>query len=221
MNNNLALIIAREGSKRIINKNKKIFFGKPIISYPIKTLFKSKIFKKIYVSTDSKKIASIAKKYNACVPLLRAKNLANNQTSTIKVIKDFVKKNAILPNTIICCVYPVSPLLTATLIKKAFKKFLIKKNNFLIPVQKAKLTDKNIFSLNKKNQIIQKNNSNIYYKDTGQFYFGTAKNFLKMDSILFSGSSEVFILPETSALDVNTLEDWNKLKKMFKIRQND
>ena len=58
---NLALIIARAGSVRIKNKNIKNFYGKPIIAYPIQTLQKSKIFSKIYVSTDSKKIAKISK----------------------------------------------------------------------------------------------------------------------------------------------------------------
>ena len=42
----LAIIPARSGSKRIKNKNIKIFHNKPIISYSIKTALKSKLFKK-------------------------------------------------------------------------------------------------------------------------------------------------------------------------------
>ena len=67
---NIALIIARSGSTRIKNKNIKNFYGKPIIYYPIKTLLKSSIFKKIYVSTDSRKIATIAKKLSSELPSL-------------------------------------------------------------------------------------------------------------------------------------------------------
>ena len=59
---NLAIIPARIGSKRIKNKNIKNFFCKPLIYYSIKAAIKSNIFDKIIVSTDSKKIASIAKK---------------------------------------------------------------------------------------------------------------------------------------------------------------
>ena len=52
----VAIIPARMGSKRIPKKNIKNFCGKPIISWTIKAIKKAKIFDKIIVSTDSKKI---------------------------------------------------------------------------------------------------------------------------------------------------------------------
>ena len=51
----LAIIPARAGSKRIKNKNMKLFFGKPLIYYSIKAALDSKIFDKIHISSDSKK----------------------------------------------------------------------------------------------------------------------------------------------------------------------
>ena len=53
---NIAIIPARKNSQRIKNKNIKIFNGKPIIFWSIKTALKSKLFKDIFVSTDSKKL---------------------------------------------------------------------------------------------------------------------------------------------------------------------
>ena len=216
---NIALIIARSGSTRIKNKNIKNFYGKPIIYYPIKTLLKSSIFKKIYVSTDSRKIATIAKKYKALVPFLRSKSLANNQTSTIKVIKNFIKELKISNKVNICCVYPATPLMTVSILKRAAKEFLLKKNNFLVPIQKAKSCEENIFKLNKKKQISKSSKSRYFLKDTGQFYFGNVKTFLKMKSILFSGSTQTMVISKKSALDVNTVEDWKLLKKMFKNKK--
>ena len=67
----VAIIPARIGSKRIPKKNIKNFCGKPIIFWAIKAIKKTKIFDKIIVSTDSKKIASMVKKYNVEVPFLR------------------------------------------------------------------------------------------------------------------------------------------------------
>ena len=58
----LAIVPARGGSKRIRNKNIKLFCGKPVINYTINTLQKSKLFSKIHVSTESKKIAEVCKK---------------------------------------------------------------------------------------------------------------------------------------------------------------
>ena len=51
----IAIIPARSGSKRIKNKNIKLFNGHPIISWSIKEAIKSKIFDKVIVSTDSTK----------------------------------------------------------------------------------------------------------------------------------------------------------------------
>ena len=59
--NIVAIIPARGNSKRIPGKNYKIFNGKPIIASTIEKLKKSRIFDRIIVSTDSKKIASIIK----------------------------------------------------------------------------------------------------------------------------------------------------------------
>ena len=66
----LAIIPARSGSQRIKNKNIKIFHNKPIISYSIKTALKSKLFKKIHVSTESKKIKKVVKSYGLNIDFL-------------------------------------------------------------------------------------------------------------------------------------------------------
>ena len=71
---NIAIIAARSGSKRIKNKNIKLFNGKPIIYYSIKAALKSRCFERVVVSTDSKRIAKIAIKFGAEVPFIRTKN---------------------------------------------------------------------------------------------------------------------------------------------------
>ena len=88
---NIGIILARAGSKRIKNKNIKTFFGKPLIYYSIETAKKTKIFDKIYVSTDSKKIKNIAEKYGAIVLKLRPKKYSsdkNTVTPSIPMILD-------------------------------------------------------------------------------------------------------------------------------------
>ena len=89
---NIALIIGRLGSRRIKKKNIKLFFGKPVIAYPIINAIRSKIFSRVIVSTESKKISEIAKFYGAEIPFKRPKKIADNKTSTIKVIKHAIKK---------------------------------------------------------------------------------------------------------------------------------
>ena len=77
----LAIIPARSGSKRIKNKNITLLSGKPLIYYTIKQAIKSKYIKgNIYVSTDSEKIAKIAREYGAKVPFLRNKRFARDDS---------------------------------------------------------------------------------------------------------------------------------------------
>ena len=69
--NNIAIIPARGGSKRILKKNIIDFSGKPMIAWTIKAAIKSKMFSKVIVSTDCEETAKISKEYGAEVPFLR------------------------------------------------------------------------------------------------------------------------------------------------------
>ncbi len=60
----VALMIGRAGSKGFPGKNTKKVSGKFLCEYPLMACKKSKFIKKIYVSTDDKKIKKISKKYN-------------------------------------------------------------------------------------------------------------------------------------------------------------
>ena len=108
---NIAIIPARGGSKRIKNKNIRSFLGKPIISYPIKEILKSKIFDKVIVSTDNDKIANIAKIYGGEILFKRPKELSGDYSNTQEVIVhaiNWIEQNIAKPKNI-CCIYPTSP----------------------------------------------------------------------------------------------------------------
>lgn len=71
MTNDIAIIPARSGSKRIPKKNIALFKGMPMIAWTIESALQSEVFTKIVVSTDSEEIAEIARSYGAEVPFLR------------------------------------------------------------------------------------------------------------------------------------------------------
>ena len=58
--NILAIIPARKNSKGIVNKNIRLIKKKPLISYTIDSALKSKLIQDIVVSSDSKKVETIA-----------------------------------------------------------------------------------------------------------------------------------------------------------------
>jgi N-acylneuraminate cytidylyltransferase len=83
----LTLIPARGGSKSIPDKNIRMFRGYPLIAYTIATAGMSRRAGRVIVTTDSHKIADIAKEYGAEVPFLRPAEYARDDSPDI----DFVR----------------------------------------------------------------------------------------------------------------------------------
>ena len=111
----LAVIPARGGSKGIPGKNIKDLYGQPLISYTIQAALDCKKIDRVVVSTDSEKIAGVAKKYGADVPFLRPAALA------IDAVIDVLER---LQETYeyVVLLQPTSPLRTAEDIEKAIDK---------------------------------------------------------------------------------------------------
>ncbi len=83
--NNLAIIPARGGSKRIPNKNIIDFFGKPMIIYTLDAARDSGVFSKIYVSTEDIKIRGLVEQHGYEV-IERPAELATDTASSIPVV---------------------------------------------------------------------------------------------------------------------------------------
>ena len=88
----LALIPARKGSERIINKNIVKLSNHPLIAYTINVAKKSKIFDKIVVSTDSTIYSKISQNYGAEVPFLRPKNISTSTSPDYQWVNFTIKQ---------------------------------------------------------------------------------------------------------------------------------
>ena len=71
MNNVIAIIPARSGSKSLIDKNIRLLSGHPLIAYSIAIVKLSQKIDRVIVSTNSQGYADIAKQYGAEVPFMR------------------------------------------------------------------------------------------------------------------------------------------------------
>lgn len=130
---NIAIIPARGGSKRIVDKNIKNFCGKPMIFWTIEKLKKTKIFDKIYISTDSKKISKVVKNFNCDLLYPRPKYLSNDYAKTLEVVKYEIKKINESKILNVCCMYPAAPLTSINDIIKGYKILKKNKDKFIIP----------------------------------------------------------------------------------------
>ena len=219
---NIAIIPARKGSKRIKNKNIKNFLNKPIIYWTINKLKKSKLFKSIVVTTDSKKILEYSKRNGCDVLIKRPKNLSDDKTSTHATIKHALKTMNLdeKKNIRIFCVYPCNPLLQITDLKKAINKHKKNKNKFIFPVAVDSNYMSNSIFLNKSKNVKFVESSKKFfnkkqnYFDTGQFYLADLKTWKKFSSIHKNGSC--IEIPEWRAVDINYPNDWKKAEAIFR-----
>ena len=82
----IALIGARAGSERVPGKNVRRLAGHPLLAYAIETARQAEVFDRIVVSTDSERIAQVARWYGADVPFLRPAQYATATSPDIEWI---------------------------------------------------------------------------------------------------------------------------------------
>ena len=139
--NILCLICGREGSKGIKNKNMISVNNKKLIDITINQAISSKIFNKIVVSTDSKKIQKHVNKKKKLSWFIRPKNISGDRVSKLQVIKHGLEeseRNFKTKFDIICDLDITAPLRNKSDILKAYKKFINSKNEILFSVCEAK-----------------------------------------------------------------------------------
>ena len=141
----LCTICARKGSKGIKGKNLRIIKGKPLIYHTIKQAIKSNLFRKIVISTDSKKIKKLAIKYGAEGWFLRPKKLSSSFASKLDVVRHCLKESEKKFNCKFSTIIDLdvtSPLRKISDIEKALKLFYTKKSmqfSFSIYIQKKSI----------------------------------------------------------------------------------
>jgi pseudaminic acid cytidylyltransferase len=219
---NIAIFPARIGSKRIKEKNIKIFCGKPILQLTYEIVKKSKIFDKIVLSSDSNKILTLGKKIGFDILIKRSKELSDDYTGTVSVIKhaiNYLSGNFKIKN--VCCVYPCNPLLFITDLKKAYS--ILKKKNFIFPITSYSHPIERSFYYNNLNNKIIFSNRNYFsnmrtqdikkrFHDVGQFYLSSAKTWLDIKKAIFKGVN----IPRWRAIDIDNTEDWKRAEIIFR-----
>lgn len=123
MSRAVALIPARSGSTRIVDKNIRRLAGHPLIAYTISSAIQSNCFDEIICVTDSTHYADIAKWYGASVPALRPENTSGAATQDflwLEWISDFIN----LRNTYdyFSILRPTSPFRSHLEINRAMSK---------------------------------------------------------------------------------------------------
>jgi len=229
---NLALVLARKGSKRLKNKNLLKIQGKNLIQLAAMQALKTNIFKKIIISTDIKNIENFfsflkKKDFNKIIFLKRPKKLATDHARVPDVILDILKKINIKNFKTFTLLQPTSPLRRSKDILGGFK-MLNKKVTGVISVCESKFTNQYYFNISKHKDlkpVIQHSNPNKshlflkydqkIYEPNGIFYTLWINKFLK-NKDFFKEKIKAYIIPRNRSIDIDYLEDLIIARKFYR-----
>ncbi|KAB0499758.1 pseudaminic acid cytidylyltransferase [Pseudomonas vancouverensis] len=224
--NNIAIIPARGGSKRIPRKNLKPFDGVPMIARSIRTALECGLFEAVVVSTDDEEIAELARASGAQVPFMRPAALADDFTGTAAVMV-----HALLALQqqgqmfeMACCIYATAPLLQARFIRQGLqslaqhrdRSFAFSVCDFGFPIQRALTLDEQgaLSALYPQFRETRSQDLPVAYQDAGQFYWGRSEAWLRGE-VLYSPRSLPVILPRYLVQDIDTPEDWTRAEYLY------
>ena len=227
MNKNiLAIIPARGGSKGIPNKNIANLAGKPLLAHTIQAAQKSKLITRLIVSTDSEKIAGVARKYGAEVPFLRPKKLANDKSPMVPVVQhaiNFLEKKGNEKFDYIVLLQPTSPLKTTNDIDSAIK-MLIRTNadnvysmtkltqNTYHPLRVKRIAKNNrVMPFCSQSEIegVQRQSLPVVYRRNGAIFAFSRDLIINKHSIFGTAQSDTraYIMPNERSIDIDSEYD--------------
>ena len=223
----LAVFLARGGSKRIKNKNIIDFFGKPIIFYGLREAKKSKIFKKIHISTESFKIKKIVKKLGYKIDFDRPNYLSGDSIGTLEVLRYILKKYEALGEKfeIIFNIFPSSPLLKCKDLNEALKIFLNNKmekplhviTKYPAPLEWAYYKKKNfIYPVNYKNILTDSKKFKKKFYECGPFAIYSREQIMDKGNNFIKKGFSFYQMPPFRAIDIDEKEDLDFAKHLFK-----
>lgn len=221
----VAIIPARKGSKRIQNKNIKLFLGIPIIAYSIKAALESCLFDKVIVSTDCINIARIAIEHGAETPFLRDPSLSDDDTPLVPVINDAIKRleGQNYPLEDLCCIYSTAPMLRPSdltlsfdLFKQSCADYCFGVAEFPSRIQRALMVsgEGGVKPYFPEYQLTRTQDLMAAYYDAGQFCWGKKRAWLESTPV--HENAAAYRLNAGRAIDIDTNDDWYTAELIYR-----
>ena len=218
----ISIIPARGGWKGLPKKNILELAGKPLIAWTIESSLKSKYISKTIVSSDCDEILNISSKYGSEI-LKRPDELARDTTPTEPVVEHILQNIKDLGNySYLVLLQPTSPLRDEKDIDEAISKLIQEKDaTALISVKEIDNKILKAFKINN-NGYLEGISNNKYpfmrrqdlpkvFMPNGAIYIISINEFLKTKR-LFSDNAISYLMNEEKSLDIDTIDDFEKIK---------
>ena len=218
MSKNLAIILARGGSKRIPQKNLRMFCGLPMVAWPVQAAVQSGLFESVVISTDDETIRDVAIAYGASAPFQRPKELSGDgvpsRAAEIHAIQEMSRISGEF--SAVCSLTGTSAFIGTEELRTGYDTLCSGNWDFAIsvleyphPPQRSLrvASDSSLEMANSQYAGTRTQDLEPRYHDAGQFYWGRPRAFLGGKSSLASHTVAV-VLPRSRAIDIDTPDDW-------------
>jgi len=224
----IAVIPARGASKRIGNKNIRLFFGKPIIAYSIEACLGAGRFDAVVASTDSEEIAAVARAFGAEVPFLRPGQLADDHTPVRFALEHarqwFIENRGAVAST--TCVLATAPLLAAARLRTYYDDWQRSGMARGFTVCKFPYPPQRGFELHGAvkevrpfmPQFLASRSQDLpeLYHDAGLAYFRRYDRGEDPTAPFIAPGSYPIVVDQTECWDIDTEDDWRMAEALFR-----
>lgn len=228
----VAFVFARSGSKGVPRKNIRLFCGKPLIGWSIEQALAVRDIQRVIVSTDSEEIASIAKKFGAEVPFIRPKELAQDDSPEWMVWKhalQHLKNNEGKLPEVMISVPATAPLRMPVDIENCLKLFMKGKADVVVSVTEAHRNPWfNMVKVRRGNEmelvippteglINRRQDAPIIY-DMATVAYVVDPSYVLLNDSLFSGRVHAEKIPVERSIDIDTMYDFEIAEYLMRKR---
>ena len=208
---NIAIIPARGGSKRLPGKNIKLLGGKPLISYSIEAALKAKSISAVLVSSDSEKILNIASSYNEVIIHQRENNLATDTATALELVENiFLNLND--KYSYLTLMLPTCPFRNSQHLDEGFSLLkesddgVVSVTSYEFPISLNVPVNKNYIELSKNSPLITGNtrsqNHEPSYRPNGGFYISKWSSFDKYRNF-WKGDVKYYLMNRIHSIDID------------------
>lgn len=223
----IALIPFRKGSKRIKDKNIKLFYNRPLYLhsyYAARSLEKHGVFSKVVLATDYPK-ELIEDHIFIDTPLVFKREAVSEEEPAAKYINDVIKRLKLPDEDDICLLQPTCPLRSIVDIDSAVDKYLRFKNisKTLVSVTEVEpivklyepYSDRIVSLANNDNLVCETHTKNNIYKRNSSIYIFNV-GFFKKTGVIFEREPNYYVMPWYRSVDIDTHEDFEFAEKIAK-----
>jgi pseudaminic acid cytidylyltransferase len=214
--NQLAVIPARGGSKRLPRKNIINFYGKPMITYTIKAALECNLFDRVIVSTEDREIGEISKEFGAEV-IIRPMELASDTARVVDVCLHALDSEIGHGRSydILCCLYATAPLRdsadiknTVELVRNGESDFAMAVTGYHYPPHQAMVEKESGYLEPMWPNLVHKNHSDLpkMLVDNGSTYVTRVSEFLKLKTF-YGPNLKAYFMPRSHSVDIDVPDD--------------